>query len=38
MATAPPLIDVSVAPLYVGEEVTVEARVEAGRREGKGIL
>ncbi len=31
---APPLIDVSVAPLYVGEEVTVEARVEAGRREG----
>jgi hypothetical protein len=34
MATAPPLIDVSVAPLYVGEEVTVEARVEAGRREG----
>ncbi|MCX8072158.1 MAG: hypothetical protein N3C12_06890 [Candidatus Binatia bacterium] len=30
---APPLIDVSVVPLYVGEEVTVEALVKAGRRE-----
>ncbi|GBD26910.1 hypothetical protein HRbin30_02253 [bacterium HR30] len=33
----PPLVDASVVPLYVGQEVTVEARVRAARREGNTV-
>lgn len=32
-----PVVDVSVVPLYAGEEVTVEATVQAARREGNVI-
>lgn len=37
VSSSPPVIDVSVAPLYTGEAVTVEATVRTGRREGNVI-